>query len=76
MSQTRLCVECHEPDLADSGLARQVFGGARFAAGLLLARTCVGGPMPDSRIHTATNTDSASFVSKEEPCRLPCLKHS
>ena len=23
MSQTRPCVECHEPDLADSGLARQ-----------------------------------------------------
>jgi hypothetical protein len=23
MSQTRSCVECHEPDLADSGLARQ-----------------------------------------------------
>ena len=41
----------------------RAFGGARLAAGLLLARTCVGGPKPDSRIHTATNTDSASFVT-------------
>ena len=54
----------------------RAFGGARLAAGLLLARTCVEGPKPDSRIHTVTNTDSASFVTKEEPCRLPCLKHS
>ena len=23
MSQTRPCMECHEPDLADSGLARR-----------------------------------------------------
>ena len=31
MSQTRPCVECHEPDLADSGLARQglQWGSAR-----------------------------------------------
>jgi hypothetical protein len=60
MSQTRPCVECHEPDLSDSGLVR-------LAAGLLLARTCVGEPKPDSRIYTTTNTDSASFVTKEEP---------
>jgi hypothetical protein len=54
----------------------RAFGGAWLAAGLLLARTCVGGPKPDSRIHTAINTDRANFVTKEEPCRLPCLKHS
>ena len=46
-------------------LARLVraFVGARLAADLLLARTCVGGPKPDSRIHTVTNTDRASFVT-------------
>ena len=38
----------------------RAFGGARLAAGLLLARKCVGGPTPDSRIHTATST--ASFL--------------
>ena len=42
----------------------RAFGGARLATGLLLARTCVGGPKPDSRIHTATNTASASFVTE------------
>jgi hypothetical protein len=77
MSQTRPCVwnvtSRTWPILA--WLVR-TFGGARLAAGLLLARTCVGDPKPDSHIHTATNTDSASFVTKEEPCRLPCLKHS
>jgi hypothetical protein len=46
-----------------AGLAR-AFGGARLVAGSLLARTCVGGPEPDSRIHTATRTDSVSFVTK------------
>jgi hypothetical protein len=40
------------------------FGGARLAAGSLLARTCVGGPEPGSRIHTATRTDSVSSVTK------------
>jgi hypothetical protein len=35
---------CGEPR---AGLAR-AFGGARFAAGSLLARTCVGGPEPGS----------------------------
>jgi hypothetical protein len=41
-------------------------GGARLAAGSLLARTCVGGgvPEPGSRIHKATRTDSVSFVTK------------
>ena len=43
----------------------RAFGGTRLAAGLLLARTCVGDPKPDSCIHTATNTDSASFFTKE-----------
>ena len=65
MSQTRPCVDCHEPDLADSGLARQ---GLRWGSALrrlvIGSYVCVGGPKPDSRIHTATNTDSASFVTK------------
>jgi hypothetical protein len=57
MSQTPLCVGRHEPGSAESGLAR-------LAAGSLLARTCVGGPEPGLRIHTATRTDSVSFVTK------------
>jgi hypothetical protein len=59
VSQTRLCVGRHEPGSAESARA---FGGARLAAGSLLARTCVGGPEPVSRIHTATRTDGVSFV--------------
>ena len=42
----------------------RAFGGDRLAAGLLLARTFMGGPKPESRIHTTTNTDSASLSLK------------
>ena len=62
MSQTRPCVECHEPDLADSGLDRQ---GLRW--GSARRRLATGSYVcgrSDSRIHMATNTDSANFVTK------------
>jgi hypothetical protein len=57
-SRVRLGSGSNEPNSS-------VCGAPRARLGSLLARTCVGGPEPGSRIHRATRTDSVSFVTKE-----------